>query len=207
MAIFDQSTGPTSSPSISFAGATPASPSLTRERVRASLIRATSGQRLPDAFATYAPDSCCWKTSQGTFPWDSGTYSETWPRSGMMRGGIASRLPPSAPRTYATACSLWRGGMMPTPVAQDAKNATLPPSQGKRDSLPGYLIRSRQAVRLLHTPVANDAKKTTLPPSEGKRTSLVGDLIRSGHSGRLSPRFVEWMMGYPLGWTAPACED
>jgi hypothetical protein len=170
MATFDQSNGPTLSPSISSAGATPASPSATRERVRASLIRATSGQRLPGAFATYAPDSSCWKTSQGTLPWASGTYSGTWPRSGMMRGGTVSRLPPSAPRTYATACSLWRGDLLPTPVAQDAKNATLPPSQGKWDSVPGYLIRS-------------------------------------GHSGRLSPRFVEWMMGYPLGWTAPACED
>jgi len=197
MAISDQSNGPTWSPSISSAGATPASPSLTQERVRASLIRATSGQRLPGAFATYAPDSSCWKTSQGTFPWDSGTFSETWPRSGTMRGGTVSPLPPSAPRTYATACSLWRGDLLPTPTTQANQ---LAPSMMKHKGC-------RALARLLPTPVAQDAKNATLPPSQGKWDSVPGYLIRSGHSGRLSPRFVEWMMGYPLGWTAPACED
>ncbi len=32
--------------------------------------------------------------------------------------------------------------MWPTPAAQDAKNATLPPSQQDRDTVPGALMRS-----------------------------------------------------------------
>ncbi|WP_220185048.1 hypothetical protein, partial [Thermoactinomyces daqus] len=36
------------------------------------------------------------------------------------------------------------GLLWPTPTAQDGKNATLPPSQKERDSVPGALIREGQ---------------------------------------------------------------
>ncbi|WP_181735435.1 hypothetical protein [Thermoactinomyces daqus] len=42
-----------------------------------------------------------------------------------------------------TAVKLW-----PTPTAQDGKNATLPPSQKERDSVPGALIREGQKGQL-----------------------------------------------------------
>lgn len=38
--------------------------------------------------------------------------------------------------------------MVPTPTANDADNATLPPGAGKRDSLPGYLIREGASGKL-----------------------------------------------------------
>jgi hypothetical protein len=41
-------------------------------------------------------------------------FSETWPRSGMMRNGIAYQLPPLVPLTDETASGLW-----PTPTSQD----------------------------------------------------------------------------------------
>lgn len=42
-----------------------------------------------------------------------------------------------------TAVSLW-----PTPAAQDSKNATLPPSQAERDTIPGAVMRSGHAGQL-----------------------------------------------------------
>jgi len=38
--------------------------------------------------------------------------------------------------------------MWTTPAAQDAKNATLPPSQGVRDTLPGDIIRASATGQL-----------------------------------------------------------
>ena len=71
--------------------------------------------------------------------------------------------------------------MLPTPTAQDAKNSTLPPSQMDRDSLPGHLLRTLPTPPPVKSPPAGES---------GTRAGL-----------RLSPQFVEWMMGFPEGWT------
>src|SRR4030095_14635170 len=82
---------------------------------------ATSGRTSPDSFATLNPDGSWRKTCQGysqvMLDGSLEPFSETWPRAGMTRNGIAYRLPPSAPLTDATACGSW-----PTPCAEDAKN-------------------------------------------------------------------------------------
>ena len=75
----------------------------------------TSGPTSRTPFAHYDPDSCSWRTSQGTFPWDSGTFSETWPKRGMTRSGAAFELPTSAHLTDANASS----SLLPTPAAQE----------------------------------------------------------------------------------------
>jgi DNA (cytosine-5)-methyltransferase 1 len=51
------------------------------------------------------------------------------------------------------------------------------------------------------TPTVNDSKNSTLPASQATRDGLPGELIREGVSGQLSPLFVEWLMGFPAGWT------
>lgn len=56
---------------------------------------------------------------------------------------------------------------------------------------------------ILPTPTCNDANNNSLPESQALRDSIPGAMIRSGmNTGyRLQPAFVEWMMGYPPGWT------
>lgn len=91
---------------------------------------------------------------------------------------------------------------------------------------------SGKRTRLLNTPTANDAKNSTLPPASARRDSLVGDVLRNfptplvggtgaaSHNqisgrfreamaphlpeggGGLNPEWVEWLMGWPIGWTA-----
>jgi hypothetical protein len=46
------------------------------------------------------------------------------------------------------------------------------------------------------TPTAADARGG--PGSSGR---LGGQNLRTAAGGSLAPEFVEWMMGFPLGWT------
>lgn len=56
-------------------------------------------------------------------------------------------------------------------------------------------------VKLFPTPTAQDAKNSTLPPSQKGRDSIPGMLLTEGVTGKLNPQWVEWLMGYPIGWT------
>jgi hypothetical protein len=108
------------------------------------------------SLASYDPATSSWRTSQDSWldteGW--GQSLETWPPSGMTRNGTAYRLPPSVPRTSATASGSWH-----TPVASDADGK---PRWDHRAS-PGY-VRKKPVPNLMAqvqerfpTPVASDA--------------------------------------------------
>ena len=70
-----------------------------------------SGPSSPDSLARYDRATSSWRTSQLCLDEDWERFSETWPRSGMMRSGIAFPLPPLARPTSGTASGSW-----PTPT-------------------------------------------------------------------------------------------
>ena len=53
-------------------------------------------------------------------------------------------------------------------------------------------------VGWLPTPVARDWKCGSLAQHKRRRACPLSDVV----GGKLSPAFVEWMMGFPEGWTA-----
>ncbi len=61
------------------------------------------GLSTPDLLASYDRSSSSWRTSQRCLVEGWGEFSETWPRSGMMRNGTVFRLPPLVPTTDETA--------------------------------------------------------------------------------------------------------
>jgi hypothetical protein len=64
------------------------------------------------------------------------------------------------------------------------------------------LGRAVNQMQRVPTPAAQDAKNSTLPPSQGGRDSVPGFMIRDGQTGgSLNPNWVEWLMGWPIGWT------
>lgn len=81
---------------------------------------AACGQSTPVSFANYDHATSSWRTSQGCLMETWALYSETWPRSGLMRNGTVSRLRPWVPRTFATECGL---SLIPTPTACDHKGS------------------------------------------------------------------------------------
>lgn len=53
------------------------------------------------------------------------------------------------------------------------------------------------------TPTVNDSKNSTLPPSQVTHDNIPGQMLRQGEvaGGQLNSDWVEWLMGWPIGWT------
>jgi len=88
-------------------------------RLALRVSEAVSGLNTPVSLANYDPASSSWKTSQRCLIEGWTVFSETWPRSGMMRSGIAYQLAPLAPLTSGTGFGSW-----PTPNAAPLTNST-----------------------------------------------------------------------------------
>ena len=83
-----------------------------------------------------------------------------------------------------------RSQSFPTPRANDAQKRGNFDITNPRNGLPA-------AVRMWPTPTAHMAKETN-SPSEALRNE---PSLSSRVGGQLNPMWVEWLMGWPLGWT------
>lgn len=157
----------------------------------------TSGPTSPQPFAFYDPDGSCWRTSQGTFPWDSGTFSGTWPKRGSMRSGACYEHPTWEPPTSGPASS----SLLPTPAAQEPGGTVeryrerLASHDGRESTFTPLSMLVRD---LMPTPTSRDHKgrnqrddETCLPGAVGNLlpTPTVGDSFgaRNRTSGRSNP--------------------
>jgi hypothetical protein len=204
----------------------PASPSLALEKGKGIKMKGGSGRSSTVPFAKLAPDGSWWKMFQGfcqrRMDGSLEAYSETWPAAGTMRNGICYRRPPLVPRTSDFACFLWpnpeaacalgghlsRGGkrkgelllggmakLWPTPKSSpsgpDFARMRRPDSGG--DDLATAVVRE-----IVPTPQHGDYRSGTGYSHEGKTQS---PQLRHLSGGQLNPMWVEWLMGFPLGWT------
>ena len=131
-----------------------------------------------ESFANYDPDTYSWKTSQPSLFGEWMSYSETWPRAGMMQSGNAYRLRPLAPGTDVTGHSL-----LPTPIKElmDMWNSASLKQRGRRKRDSGAHIGTNLSWSLALWHLQN---------GHSRDDSLIPD-----------PCFYETMMGFPLGWT------
>lgn len=184
-----------------------ASPSATQGDGSHKMTSDGYGQKLHDSFAYFDREQCCWKTSQVSLLPDSETSSVTWPRAGMTRNGIAYRLRPLAPLTGVIASSSW-----PTPCARDYRDTgnlhlTCSPRH-MFSTLPRMVHAVERGTRQMWpTPCAGDDMdrgNLSTPAiqrraAKGKQLNL--SMVVSDVSGNLNPTWVEWLMGFPAGWT------
>lgn len=164
------------------------------------------GRSTPESLGRFDPDSSSWKTSQRCLLGGWETYSETWPRSGLMRSGTAYRLPPLVPLTSGIASGLW-----PTPDASVMQDGEKPETwlarreriKAQKRNGNGMGMPLAMAVQLWPTPTTVSGHNVgRLDEWGGARSrQLISHLPKSERSGRLSPHFPEWLMGYPIGYT------
>jgi hypothetical protein len=150
------------------------------------------GAKSPEYLATFDPDGRCWKTAQTclglTGDLTLAAFSGTWPRSGTMSNGIASRLQPLTHPTSVIASGLWRTGekLLPTLTARDWRSGKALPETMARNSRP---LNETVVAELLPTLTAT--RRSGLQ-SHGENAIL----------GSLNPTWCEWYMGLPIGWSA-----
>jgi hypothetical protein len=141
---------------------------------------------------------------------------QAWER--LTKGNGFSSLPtPRAQEPGRTRLGYGRGlrelmegrtQLLPTPKAQDCKHS---PSNALNNQANGYQMHLPHAVGLLPTPKAMDGDRgsvgtiTRFNNATGRKAlkSAIGNLQPDPNQvkGQLNPEFVEWMQGYPLGWT------
>jgi hypothetical protein len=104
-------------------------------------------------------------------------------------------------------------GMWPTPDASVAQFGEKPNTwlaRREREKLKGQNGNGMGmpltiAVQIWPTPTARDGRTLKGARDRPNRTggaSLAHTMIEAGHtSGHLNPEWVEWLMGFPIGWT------
>jgi hypothetical protein len=176
--------------------------------------------------ARFDPDSSSWKTAQRSLLEDSDECSVTWPRSGMTADGQCWELPMSGRRTDVRDSGLWL-----TPTVEDAgrmgsaadwekytKNGqtsgarlrnqvqasvqmwptpTVCGNYNRKGASPTSGNGLATAVKMWPTPTCQDAKNNGAPPQMERNSKPLNAEV----GGSLNPTWVEWLMGWPLGWT------
>jgi hypothetical protein len=75
---------------------------------------------------------------------------------------------------------------------------TLPGAVGGTNHLPADLELER--LRFWPTPTARDWKSGK-GKTQAERGQTAGPSLSEASGGSLNPQWVEWLMGFPLGWT------
>ena len=181
-----------------FAEDSPAKTSVQREREPAleESVR-DYGKSMPELLERYGLSLSLRKTPRFCGVAGLTLSSETCPSWGMMQDGACWELGTSVRPTRETGCGSW-----PTPDANMGKRGTQPNWTRLRKSGHTAQYTINQAVRdsMWPTPIRDDAKNSG--KNLNRRPGLVG-MVRKieGPSGQLNPAWVEWLMGWPVGWT------
>ena len=157
------------------------------------------------SLASFDPVMSSWRTSQRSLLEEWIPYSQTFPRSGMTRSGTLFQLQPLVPRTAEIVSGSW-----PTPSASQmpcegtvrlcrqrwlAGDVTLEEASAiaERD------VRKSQGKvpAMLPTPTVQDASNNGGPSQSQRNTPPLNSVA----GGKLNPQWVEWLMGFPIGWT------
>jgi len=142
-------------------------------------------------------DSRSWKTHLCL--WEEGLplSSVILPQWGMMRDGVLWERTKPEHLTSGTESGLW-----PTPRSCSAMAATITEqSAWAENRFPN--LETIVGRRMWPTPRANESTESreTQAAREARGTKASKNLTAEVGGGQLNPTWVEWLMGWPLGWT------
>jgi hypothetical protein len=188
---------------------------------------AECGEKWHGSFTKYSPDTSSWKTHQCSLLGDLDEFSETWPQWGLMRGGECWEQQTLAQTTSETESGLLL--LTPDTVNRDNKkviynkNAS---SQSGRSlatyarTWPTLTAHNAKETNALsehnrNTPILTAQVNWPTPRScsamaatltdQGQRfpnlETVMAHTDQATIGGKLNPTWVEWLMGWPLGWT------
>jgi hypothetical protein len=134
-----------------------------------------------------------------TSRWASSAAFLTWKVSDTKPRHLLFQLAPSMPRTDETGSGLW-----PTPRASSAMAATITEKTTRPEGYRGNL-EEVVARTMWPTPTANEDAAGTpngkMQGMLGNPPDIRGTTQEEWNRGSLNPAWVEWLMGFPEGWT------
>jgi hypothetical protein len=187
------------------------------------------GEKWRASFVKFDPNTSLWRTHQCSLLGDLDEFLETWPQWGLMRDGECWEqktleqtirgtefgLSPNGLDYFHTPNTTGLDGgsnsrralkkrmeMIPTPTARDGSGVRGKAAQERKnnpiDTVPIY-------VQKFPTPQSNDAKNAVVRHRTKSLQIMLGGTIATENpeliGGQLNPMWVEWLMGWPLGWT------
>jgi hypothetical protein len=157
------------------------------------------GVRWRELSMKYDLDSHSWRTHQCL--WDEELHWSlvTLPRWGMTHNGVLFQHQTSVRPISVTGSGYWLTpttmNIAPTEDRRE-KGTAYTASVGRKDS-PGSLAEQFATPKFWPTPTAHNAKETNAPSEANRNEPTLASLV----GGHLNPMWVEWLMGWPLGWT------
>jgi hypothetical protein len=183
---------------MSFRGDFLAQTLVPQEKVQESMEKPLEcGAKWRGWLAKYDPNMSLWKTPQCSLLGEELESLETLPKWGMTVNGLLWERLTLMPHINETECGLL--GNWPTPVHSEARQGL----QIRREGKKGSQTSLSTAVLTWPTPRTKGMcggsgswdllnKNTTVEEAR---------LMGAGNGGQLNPTWVEWLMGWPLGWT------
>jgi len=191
---------------------------------------AECGEKWRASFTKYDPNSCSWKTHQCSLLGDLDEFLETWPQWGLMRDGecweqrmleqtirgTESGLSESWPTPRS--CSAMAATITPESAWNDKRNPNLETIVGQRmwPTPTAHMAKETNAPseHNRNTPTLTAQVNWPTPRTKGmcggsgawaqlKANTTIEEAraMGAGNGGKLNPTWVEWLMGWPLGWT------
>ena len=209
--------------SPSFPADSPVSPSPPQENGRALRMNATCGRKCAALLPSCGPVGCLGKMLLASSIWGSTKRFLTWQKRDTLFSHSYFRLAASAHGMSASELLSSRL-MFPTPLASDNTN-------NKKDAMrldvflsENGIFRKRNpngkiwslplsAAVFYLTPIASDGLRSNFKPeilmqarkSANLATQIVQQEMPTSDKSALNPDWVEWLMGFPYGWTDIHC--
>ena len=162
-------------------------PSASQVSAKEMKILATSGRSSLELLHPNDQLGVFSKMFMVTSHWASTKCCLTWRQKATPQGRLLFQLVvsmhPIKEIEFGSSPNMWA-----TPAAADSRGTT---GGGQGKSL-------RTDVRMFPTPTARDYKDNGRSPAELARNSVT---LATRAGGSLNPQWVEWLMGYPEGWT------
>ena len=229
METLPKSTSPSSNKLTLFAEAFRANLSHLRGRERVLTMPGGSGPSSWRQFAKLDQNGCWLKMYQGCLQTTmEGPYeklNETWPRWAIVLGTVAYELPMSVRTIEENESSLW-----PTMRAKESGNYQINNLGRKYMTLTGAVkmwptpttprphdsentagraydsqnqIDLAKAVQMLGTPTSGNMNAKRSEKFRKGRIPTPKEFVQenTNKTGQLNPTWVEWLMGFPIGWT------
>ena len=196
----------------------PVSPFPPQENGRVLRMPATCGRKCAELLPSCGPLTCLGKMLLASSIWGSTKRYLTWQKRDTLFSHSYFRLAASA-RGMSASELLSSRLMFPTPLAsdqgtnRDARNLDVFLSENgifrKRNKSGAIWSLSLSAAVFYLTPAATEGFRSTLKPSAYRNSkpssSLSAQMIYlekpEADDMALNPDWVEWLMGFPLGWT------